>query len=153
MKITATLLALLLTTPLFAADATISDVAFMSGCWAVVGGEKGSDEVWLRPAGGTMMGIGRTVRKGRTVTHEFMQIRENGGTLTFFASPAGQESAEFPLLSITKTKVVFENKAHDFPNRVIYELRGRDELVGSIEGSSNGRDKRIEFPMKRTACP
>lgn len=151
MKTFAIVFALLL--PAIASAASIDDVAFMSGCWAAVGGEKGSDEVWLRPAGGTMMGIGRTVKKGRTVTHEFMQIREVNGTLTFFASPDGQESAEFPMLSVSKMKVIFENKAHDFPQRVIYELRGRDELVGRIEGSANGREKRIEFPMTRVACP
>ena len=47
--------------------------------------DAGSGEQWMTPAGGTLLGISRTVAKGRTVAHEFMQIRgrrmrcENGG--------------------------------------------------------------------------
>ena len=143
----------LLALPLFAKDPTVKDVAWMSGCWSQVGAEKGSDEVWLRPAGGTMLGMGRTIKKEKSVAHEFMQIREVNGGLTFFANPSGQESASFPMISLTKTKVVFENKEHDFPQRVIYELRGPDSLVGRIEGTENGRERGIDFPMTRSACP
>jgi hypothetical protein len=143
----------LLALPLFAKDPTINDVAWMSGCWAQVGAEKGSDEVWLRPAGGTMLGLGRTIRNQKTVAHEFMQIREVNGGLTFFANPSGQESASFRMISLTNAKVVFENREHDFPQRVIYELRGPDELVGRIEGTENGRERGIDFPMTRSACP
>jgi hypothetical protein len=142
----------LLATSAFAADPTINDISFMSGCWAQVGREKGSDEVWLRPAGGVMLGMGRTVKKGKAVDHEFMQIREANGGLTFFANPSGQPGAEFSMLSLTKTKAVFENKEHDFPQRVIYELRG-ETLVGRIEGTENGRERGVDFPMTRAACP
>ena len=143
----------LLAFPLFAKDPSIGDVSFMSGCWAQLGAEKGSDEVWLRPAGGTMLGMGRTIRKEKSVAHEFMQIREENGALTFFANPSGQEAASFRMISLTKTKVVFENKAHDFPQRVIYELVAPDQLTGRIEGIENGRERGIDFPMTRASCP
>jgi hypothetical protein len=139
--------------PLLAGDPTINDVAFMSGCWAQSGAEKGSDEVWLRPAGGTMLGMGRTVKNEKSVTHEFMQIREGNGGLTFLANPSGQEAASFRMITLTKVKIVFENKEHDFPQRVIYELVAPDKLTGRIEGVENGRERGIDFPMTRAACP
>jgi len=51
-------------------------LAWLAGCWASEGGEPGSGEQWMPPAGGTLLGTSRTVAKGRTVAHEFMQIRE-----------------------------------------------------------------------------
>ena len=50
-------------------------------------------------------------------------------------------------------KVVFENAAHDFPQRVGYESTGADQLLKWVEGSVNGRERRIEFAYRRVACP
>ena len=60
-----------------AEDAQLERLGWLAGCWAAEKGEAGSVEHWLPLAGGTMLGIGRTVRNGRTVEHEFMQIRLN----------------------------------------------------------------------------
>lgn len=57
---------------------SIANLSWLSGCWAREQGEPGSGEMWTAPAGGTMLGISRTIRAGKTVEHEFMQIREGG---------------------------------------------------------------------------
>ena len=132
--------------------ASISDLSWLAGCWSSRGGEAGSEEHWLAPAGGSMLGVGRTVVDGKTVAHEFMQIRETEpGKLAFIARPSGQAEASFPLARLGENEVVFENPSHDFPQRVVYRRQG-EELQARIEGTETGTDKRIEFPMDRVNC-
>ncbi|HET7712413.1 MAG TPA: DUF6265 family protein [Thermoanaerobaculia bacterium] len=131
---------------------SVQDLSWLSGCWAAVGKERGTEEHWLSPAGGTLLGLSRTVRKGATVAHEFMQIRETANGLVFIARPSGQEEATFTLIESAARRAVFENATHDFPQRVIYTRKG-DRLLGRIEGTIGGKEKTIDFPMKRAKCP
>jgi len=132
-----------------APPSTVQDLAWLSGCWASVDGEAGSGETWTLPAGGTLLGVSRTVKRGKTVAHEFMQIRETGpGQIAFIALPSGQKEASFPLVRLSGKEAVFENPQHDFPQRVIYRRDG-DLLTGRVEGSEGGKTKGFDFPMKR----
>ena len=66
--------------------ASVEDLSWLSGCWASVGAEAGSGEQWMAPAGGTLLGINRSVAGSKTVAHEFMQIRETErGEIEFIA--------------------------------------------------------------------
>lgn len=137
-----------------ARSASVESLLWMSGCWTSVDAEPGSGEIWTSPAGGTLLGMSRTVKDGRTVAHEFMQIRETApGQISFIAMPSGQSEASFPLKSLSEREVVFENPQHDFPQRLIYRLDPKGGLVGRIEGLRNGEVKEIDFPMDRVACP
>lgn len=135
-----------------AQGADLARLAWLAGCWRSAGGEAGSQEQWMPPAGGTMMGMGRTVKQGRTVAHEFMQIRAGDGTLAFLAHPSGRKSAAFPLLHLADDEVVFENAQHDFPQRVAYRREGASRLAARIEGMRNGALRVIHFPMDRVSC-
>lgn len=46
----------------FNARADISDLDWMTGCWAQVGRAPGSIEQWSSPAGGMMLGFSRIAR-------------------------------------------------------------------------------------------
>jgi hypothetical protein len=122
--------------------------------WASERGEAGSGEQWTAPAGGTMFGVGRTVRGGTTVEYEFMQIRVGtDGKLVFIALPSGQRETSFALTSAGEREVAFENPQHDFPTRVSYRLQADDRLVARIEGQRDGKPRGIEYVFKRVACP
>ena len=132
-----------------AADEALARLAWLQGCWAAEGAERGSGEHWMAPAGGTMLGMSRTVRQGRTVEHEFMRIAQGAdGRLAFIAQPSGQPQAVFPLARQDGDSAVFENPAHDFPQRIIYRRVGDSGLHARIEGEGKG----IDFPMSRTSC-
>lgn len=94
----------------------------------------------------TLLGVSRTVKRGKTVAHEFMQIRETSpGQIAFIALPPGQSEASFLLVRLSGQEAVFENPQHDFPQRVIYRREG-DLLTGRIEGSEGGETKGGRFP-------
>ena len=132
---------------------TIDDLAWLKGCWISDAAESQLTEHWLKPAGQTMLGMSRTIAGAKTVEFEFMQIRqEEDGELYFIANPSGQKEARFKLIRAGNRAVVFENPKHDFPQRVIYHSEGEGVLLGRIEGVSKGKEKAIEFPMKRVSC-
>jgi hypothetical protein len=139
--------------PAMAADELLSRVGWLAGCWRSAGGEPGSAEHWMPVAGGTMLGMARTVRRGRTVEHEFMQIRETGdGRLAYIAQPSNQPMAQFTSIRIGEREVVFENAEHDFPQRILYRLEGEGRLQARIEGTVKGVARSVDFPMSRASC-
>ncbi|WP_435014250.1 DUF6265 family protein [Xanthomonas arboricola] len=147
------ILVLLAGTGKSARAADISQLAWLGGCWKSDTAEPGSGEHWLPLAGGSLLGVNRTVKQGKTVEFEFMQIRAaESGQLAFIAMPSGQKTVVFPLLRLGETDVVFENPQHDFPQRVIYQLEGETKLRARIEGMRKGALRVIEFPMNRVSC-
>src|SRR5829696_7495811 len=79
------------------AQAPVDGLAWMAGCWRQEAAGRVADEMWMSPAGGSMLGVNRTVASGRTVSWEFMRIDHDGGRLVFTAKPSGQAEASFPL--------------------------------------------------------
>jgi hypothetical protein len=134
-------------------DAPAAALAWLTGCWASEGGESGSGEQWMAPAGGTLLGMSRTVRDGRTVAHEFLRIVETeDGSLAYIARPSGQPEARFELATLGEHEVVFENPRHDFPQRVVYRLDSGGVLRARIEGQRGEETAVVQFPMNRVRC-
>ncbi|HVK32610.1 MAG TPA: DUF6265 family protein [Burkholderiaceae bacterium] len=145
-------LLVLLTAPA-AATSTTEQLHWLAGCWAAVGGEPGSGEQWMAPAGGSMLGTSRTLRRGALREFEFLHIRDTAQGLVLVALPSGQKEAQFAAEKVEARGVVFHNPGHDFPQRVIYESPDADTLDARIEGQRNGQLRVIRFPMKRAPCP
>jgi len=129
----------------------VNDVSWISGCWAFERGTRQVAEHWMAPAGGTMMGVSRTVSAGKTSEWEFLIIRESAAGLEYVAKPSRQPEATFTATAASATQVAFENPAHDFPKRIVYTRDG-ETLTAAIEGPMNGQNRRIEFPYKKGAC-
>jgi len=133
------------------ATAAIEQVAWMQGCWQMDAGARVVEEQWMAPRGGVMLGMGRTVRDGKLVEYESVLLREQDGKLAYEAHPSGQPPAVFTSQSIGESDVVFENAAHDYPQRVGYKRDG-DSLLAWIDGTANGKSRRVDFPYRRVAC-
>ena len=127
-------------------------VAWLAGCWSSQDSARTLDEQWMRPAGGLMLGIGRTLIRGRPADYEYVRIEERDGKLLYVASPVGQKEAAFTESEITDTSVVFSNAEHDFPQTIRYRRMSDGSLLARIEGSSGGRKRVIDYPMLRVGC-
>lgn len=124
---------------------------WIAGCWA---GERGGErfhERWIAADPATMLGLGHTVKDGKTTAFEFLRIVAKGDRPTYVAQPGGAPPTEFVASSQSDERIVFENPAHDFPKRVIYERSGTDRLTASIDGGATSRE-RVEFAMTRQPC-
>ena len=131
--------------------ASIESLSWLSGCWQGRQGTAVIEEIWSKPGGMSMIGLGRTIKDNRTVSFEFMQFREENGTLFFLPQPQGGAQVRFPLKEFTPAKLTFENLTHDFPQRVTYE-RKSNQLRASIECTEKGTFSRHEFQMKKVRC-
>jgi len=133
----------------------IGDYAWLAGCWRLQGDESGmtTEEHWMAPAGGLMLGMSRTLREGDAVGWEFVRIVEDFYGTRFIASPSGQTAVEFFLLSDEEDTLVFENKEHDFPQRIVYQRQGERHLLAWAEGEDNeGARRRYDFSYERKPC-
>ncbi len=146
------MLAALLTLTLSAAAPAPADAAslsWMTGSWA--GSQDGTDieEVWTAPRGGTLLGLHRDVSGGRTVSFEFMRIEAAADGVTYWASPKGRPATPFRMVENAKDRVVFENREHDFPTRVLYWLGADGALHARIEGTLQGKAASEEWTWRR----
>lgn len=124
-------------------------LGWLAGCWT---NGAGRDEVWMKPAGGTMLGMARAVAKGQTREFEFMRLRQQGDDIFYTAIPSGQSETSFKLISWDNGKFVFANPQHDFPQRVIYQHQADGSLLARIEGEVNGKLRSVDFPFQRGNC-
>lgn len=129
----------------------IDELHWLAGPWEFEKNGRTVREEWMPPAGGTMLGMSRTVKAGRTVVHEFLLLRtDDAGEIYYVASPSSQATTSFKLVRLEPRLAVFENPEHDFPQRIGYELSEDGSLLAYIEGPGrDGTTKRIEFPYRR----
>jgi spore coat polysaccharide biosynthesis protein SpsF (cytidylyltransferase family) len=105
-------------------------------------------------AGKTMLGVGRTVRNGRTVEYEFLRVHEDEqGRAVYTAVPSRQKETSFVATEVGAGVATFENATHDFPQRIIYRKMNEDSMVVRIEGERQGKQRSIEFQFVREPCP
>ena len=127
----------------------IDKLAFMAGCWSGTG----TYEMWMKPEGGSVMGMGRTLRNGKTVATEYFFVNEQpDGVVMNVQQRLAEKTTTFRVKEITASSVTFENPQHDFPQRVIYRLTGPGALLGRIEGIEKGKKRAIDYPMQRAKC-
>ena len=131
------------------------DLAWLAGCWELRTRSRVVEEQWLSPRGGVLLGVSRTTRGESAETHEFMRIYEAGDTLVYAAHPAGQAPTEFRSKWRSAGEIVFENLAHDFPQRVSYRRVSPSRLAARIEGKreAGGTIEGADFAYTRVACP
>jgi len=119
-----------------AVQASVDDFAWFVGTW-VTAEDPVTEEVWMPPAAGTMMGVNRNMSDGVTLGYEYLRLRERDGGIDYVASPGGQGETAFQLVELAEQRAVFENLAHDFPQRLTYTRVG-DALTADVEGGGEG---------------
>ena len=95
LAIAALLTGVVATVPIAQAPAaSLERLSWLSGCWTRTRPDGLTEEHWMKPAGGTMLGMGRSVKGDRTTEFEFLQIREVAGKLAYIAKPSGQPEGD-----------------------------------------------------------
>lgn len=127
----------------------VHDFTWMAGHWCQSQDGEVIEEQWLKPSGGLVVGMGRTVKNGQATSFEFTRIEYRDGTPHYVAQPNGEPPVAFKLTAIGAGWARFENPAHDFPKRVEYR-RTSDGLHAEIAGpGKDGREHVIPFEYLR----
>jgi hypothetical protein len=136
--------------PTSAAARGVDDLAWLAGSWAGDSAGTRIEEHWMAPLGGQMVGMHRDVVGGRAVSFEFFRIASDSAGVAYLSSPRGRPATRFGLAESGPRRVVFENPAHDFPQRILYWLDPRGRLHARIEGTMHGRAESEEWTWKKS---
>jgi hypothetical protein len=128
-------------------------VSWLAGCWRSVDGDRVTEEQWMRPLGGSMVGMSRTVVGSRTVGYEHLRIEDRAGALDYVALPSGQTETRFRLTRFGEGWVEFHNPDHDFPQVIRYRRQDDSSLLAQIEGPGDAGPRVVDFPFQRVDCP
>lgn len=146
-----TLLASLILAPALAlaqSPARVASLDWMTGTWERRSDRDAVTEAWLGPGNGLMVAANLTTFANGRKSFEFLRIAETPEGYSYYASPEGKLPVEFKLKEAGARRVVFENAAHDFPQRVLYWREG-EQLVARIEGKLKGSDRSEEWRFSR----
>ena len=127
----------------------VERLAWMEGRWVGETGGVSMEERWTGPLGGTLLGVHADVKAGRLVSWEFLRIDSTDEGAFYFASPRSAPPTPFRLIELGEKRVVFENKQHDFPQRILYWLDADGALRARIEGARDGKVLSEEWTWTR----
>ncbi len=125
--------------------AAIDDMAWLVGAWVGTKGSASIEERWSPPLGGAMLGVSRTVSRGKLSAFEYLRIVERDGGLIYIAQPGGNPPTEFVLTERTPSRAVFDNPRHDYPKRIVYELSAEGDLSATIGFMKGGSPRRFAY--------
>jgi hypothetical protein len=124
-------------------------LAWMAGNWCGKDEDQVLEETWTAPAGGETIGMSRTISGGRMISFEFMRIAEFDGVQALRAQPNGDEAVAFKRTDGGVDWIRFENKEHDYPQRIEYRKAG-DGLHAEIGGpGANNKEEVISYDYQR----
>lgn len=132
----------------------------MAGCWVAGSGGNTTEEVWLPPRGGMMIGVVRSVRRGVASGYELLLLRssvnqDTGGppVLIFTADPSGQAATDFRVTRADPGFLRVENPEHDFPQRIEYRRPVPDSLIASVYGAAGDSAPAFDVAYGVGECP
>ena len=127
------------------AQPTDSWPQWMAGSWCASTGETRTEEVWLGPGGGLMLGMSRSVNPRRT-EFESVRIEWRDGRLAYLAQPQGRPAVVFLESRREAQALTFSNPQHDFPKTIRYWREG-PRLLAEIAGPAGpeGKERAIRF--------
>lgn len=143
-----------------ASPPTLADVAFIAGHWKGDMGGALSEEIWVPPAGDSMMGMWRLVGGGQVKLFEFLNIvQEAEGPVFrlrhFDRLGVGREDRDKPivlkLVSLKPREAAFEGREGAGTVRLTYRRTSDEALSVTLEKASQPPQEftfRLAAPLK-----
>jgi hypothetical protein len=127
----------------------VASLDWMAGTWTQeTPAGRTVTESWVGPGHGLMVAANLATFPNGRKSYEFLRIADTADGVSYFASPGGKPPVEFKLRESGDRRVVFENPAHDFPQRILY-WRDGEVLVARIEGTVKGQARSEEWRFGR----
>lgn len=124
----------------------LDSLTWMAGSWSGAQDGVASEEHWTSPAGGGLVGLHKDVRDGKMAGFEFLRVEiDAADKVCYVSSPGGAPPTSFCAVEIGEHRVVFENRQHDFPQRILYWLDDAGRLHARIEGPLNSPEAAQEW--------
>lgn len=124
----------------------------LQGLWKMETGRGAIYEEWQVKTDDKLGGRSYRINNADTMIMERIELFINGNEIVYrpvVTDQNNQQPVTFKLVSNTDGRYVFENKAHDFPQRVIYKIVSSDSVHARIEGIRNGQERGSDFRYSR----
>jgi hypothetical protein len=127
----------------------------LTGIWTMNTDQGPLYEEWSKQTNNSMYGKSYMINGTDSIVMEMVELKKQGDSVVFEPIVKGQNNdkpVSFKLVN-SDTAFIFENKGHDFPQRVIYKFIGNDSIVARIEGKKDGQDGSVEYYYSRVKKP
>lgn len=128
------------------------DLNALVGRWEHAENKNNQYEEWVLISGNELRGKGFVLEKGDTTFIEALTIKKENGVVVYTAEAGDQNDGEkvpFQLEAQSEKTIEFANYYHDFPQRIVYEIKSDSTMQAYIEGPRNGQKIRIVFDYIR----
>jgi hypothetical protein len=124
----------------------LHELGKLEGIWMMQTAEGMIHEEWKTANDSLMQGLSYIVNGKDTMVLEQVDLSAAGNQVRYIViTPQNKDKVAFTLKQPVDSLYVFENAAHDFPQRVIYKLPVNDSLHASIEGNTPAGPKRSDY--------
>lgn len=131
----------------------IKKLHWLLGTWVNQEGNTYSQETWSQENDSTFTAFSFVEDdKKEIVFAETMALEQKRGNLWLTVAMAkgnGTEPVTFKMVPSAAGQFTFENRGHDFPQRIVYTHPAKDSLHTWIEGAINGQPRRMDFHFSR----
>ena len=119
----------------------------LKGTWTMNTSKGILNESWEIMNDSLLMGKSYEVQGKDTIPQEIVRLEFKEGNITYnpvVVDQNQQKPVVFKLASIRGNEFIFENKMHDFPQQIVYNL-GVDGLLASVSGATPNGIKEIKY--------
>ncbi len=134
----------------------IEKAAWLIGSWENKSEFGTMSENWEKMNDSVYHGTSYFIKDKDTLHSESVELSQKGSDLIYSPNVKGQNSdlpVAFKMTSATANQLVFENPAHDFPQKITYKMITKDSLVAEISGKQGGKPASEAYPMGRKKQP
>ncbi len=146
--------------PAAAAPVSLSDLAWVEGCWKGVVNKREFREQWMPLRGELMVGVSQTTMADKTVGYEYLRFEPRADGVYYVLLPSDGKEDTFRLSARSTEKAgdveydlfTFERTSADFPQRIVYRRGSEGWLYAEVSGKVDGSDRKVIYPMHRIDC-
>jgi hypothetical protein len=132
--------------------AHMEQASWLKGTWENTMPEGRLSEKWEKINDSLYKGQSFFIKDKDTLHYETINFYQKNGKLIYEPTVKGQNndaSVSFKLTKITDSLLVFENPAHDYPQKIVYRRITDDSLAAEISGKQQGKPASEMYPMKK----
>ena len=124
----------------------------LEGVWLMKTKKGFIGEEWKKVDSNYLQNRGFMIRGADTIINERVALRNKKDGIYYTSTVEDQNNkqpVDFKLTSSDNGIFIFENKTHDFPKRIAYQLVTKDSLFAWIDGGPEQPGKRSSFGYNR----
>jgi hypothetical protein len=130
----------------------LEDFGFFLGKWSMETNKGTVYEEWAIGDRDKLKGSSYRIKDGDTTLLENLELSVEKDGVYYIPTVINQNDGQpvkFKLLSWKNQVYIFQNLEHDFPQRIVYFPKDKNNLHARIEGTYNGSEASSEFIYKR----